>query len=319
MPRSLSPLSHAAALTLVCSLALAACAGGTGGRQVAPQPASAPASPATAGTATRAATPAPGPSATPSPDTGIAATDSGDEQSLPPGVTPRPDWLGTRPLPRRADGFGEIRPTPPELRVRRVATEDLLPPPSDGQFHAEVTPVPQEIVDRSTWSPDCPVSLDELRYVTVSFWGFDEQAHTGELLVNTAVADDVVTVFRRLFDARFPIERMRITPASELDEEPTGDGNDTGAFVCRPSTGQQHWSQHAYGLAIDVDPFQNPYVKDDLVLPELASAYKDRSWERPGMIAEGGAVTGAFAAIGWGWGGDWTRPKDWMHFSRNGH
>ena len=307
MSRSLPPATRLAAVTLACALAAAGC---TGVGNSAPET---PPSTTTASTPTHAAAPSPSPSPSPSP----APTATG--AALPPGVAPRPAWLGTRVLPRRSDGFGQIRPTPDELRVRRFATDDELPPPADGGFHAQVTEVPDDVVARSTWSPECPVTLDELRYVRVSFWGFDERSHTGELLVNTAVADDIVGVFEKLFDARFPIERMHITPADELDDPPTGDGNDTGAFVCRPSTGQQNWSQHAYGLAIDIDPFQNPYVKDDLVLPELASAYTDRSWTRPGMIADGDVVTRAFDAIGWGWGGRWHRPVDRMHFSRNGH
>jgi hypothetical protein len=78
------------------------------------------------------------------------------------------------------------------------------------------------------------------------------------------------------------------------------------------------FSQHAYGLAVDVNPFQNPYLKGDLVLPELASAYRDRSRHRPGMILPGGPVVRAFAAVGWGWGGSWHSLKDLQHFSANG-
>ena len=120
------------------------------------------------------------------------------------------------------------------------------------------------------------MTADELRWVRLTFWGFDDDRHTGELLVNAAVADDLVAVFRELYDARYPIEEMRITRLDELDAPPTGDGNNTGVFVCRPTVGATTFSQHAYGLAIDLNPFQNPYVKGDLVLPELASAYLDR-------------------------------------------
>ncbi|MDH5505473.1 MAG: M15 family metallopeptidase, partial [Acidimicrobiia bacterium] len=92
----------------------------------------------------------------------------------------------------------------------------------------------------------------------------------------------------------------------------------TTIFVCRPATGGTNWSQHAYGLAIDVNPFQNPYWKGDLVLPELADYYTDRATGAVGIIVDGDAVTEAFRSIGWGWGGHWSSLKDWMHFSRNG-
>lgn len=227
-------------------------------------------------------------------------------------------WLGKRVLPRRPDGLGVARATPPLLRDRRLATEDFLPPPKTHRFTSSVRAAPRRILKRSTWRPSCPVGADDLAYVTVGFWGFDRRPHTGELLVHRSVARDVVSVFRALHRARWPIEEMRITRASELNAPPTGDGNNTGAFACRPARLSAEWSEHAYGLAIDVNPFHNPYVREDLVLPERAIAYKDRSWRRPGMIFPGDVVTRAFARIGWRWGGSWSSSKDWMHFSRSG-
>jgi hypothetical protein len=232
--------------------------------------------------------------------------------------TVRPAWLGTRLLPLGPDGFGVIAPTPPELADRRLPPPEPQAAPASTTFRATVEMVAPEVASRSTWDPACPVGLDELRHVRVSFWGFDERPHTGELLILAELADDVVEVFASLFRARFPIEEMRITRAEELNAHPTGDGNNTGAFVCRPSRGTTSWSEHAYGRAVDINPFHNPYLKGDVVLPELASAYADRSAERPGMILDGGVVTDAFAGIGWRWGGDWRSSKDYMHFSPTG-
>lgn len=159
------------------------------------------------------------------------------------------------------------------------------------------------------------MALDELSYVTASFVGFDANPHTGELIVHANVAEQVVEVLQRLFEAGFPIEEMRVIRADELELPPTGDGNTTTAFVCRPAVGSTSWSQHAYGLAIDINPFHNPYHRGDLVLPELASAYLDRSDVRPGMVLADGPVVAAFADIGWGWGGNWSGLVDPMHFS----
>jgi hypothetical protein len=235
-----------------------------------------------------------------------------------PGTVP-PTWLGTRPLPLRPDGYGLVRPTPRELDPRRFTLPDAVPPlPGDG-FASVVQDVPADVLARSTWEPGCPVGADELAHVLLTFWGFEGQRHTGELLLNRSVAADVVAVFRRLYAARFPFEQLAIATRADLEAPPTGDGNGTGGFVCRPTTGSTStFSQHAYGLAIDIDPFQNPYVKGDLVLPELASSYLDRGRARPGMITPDGVVVRAFASIGWTWGGTWQSLKDYQHFSQNG-
>ncbi|MGH3772485.1 MAG: M15 family metallopeptidase [Pseudonocardiaceae bacterium] len=234
---------------------------------------------------------------------------------------PRPvlAWvLGATPLPRRPDGFGVVRSTPPALVNRRLTAIDQLPPPTSTSFVSTISPVPPRVLARSSWKPTCPVQPNQLRYLTMSFRGFDARAHTGEMLVNADVAQAVVGVFTRLFAAGFPIEEMRITPEAALNLTPTGDGNNTEAFVCHQAPGQTHWSAHAYGLAIDLNPFDNPYVKGDLVVPELASSYLNRSWVRSGMALDGGPVVTAFESVGWTWGGRWPGPVDFMHFSANG-
>jgi len=253
---------------------------------------------------------------------------SGSPSPSSPPADPRPrrsprldTWtVGARPLPLRPNGFGKVLPTPRKLRVRRLPTTDLLPPPAGGRFQGTVGPVTPGVRQRMgrTWSPSCPVGLADLRYLTLTFEGFDGRPHTGELVVNASVAHGVVGVFRKLYAARFPIEEMRLVTTADLDAPPTGDGNNTAAYVCRTTRGSSVPSAHAYGLAIDVNPFLNPYRNGDLVLPELASAYLDRSWRRPGMVLPGGVVTRAFASTGWTWGGDFTSLSDLMHFSANG-
>ncbi|WP_298511953.1 M15 family metallopeptidase [uncultured Nocardioides sp.] len=227
--------------------------------------------------------------------------------------------MGTRPLPLRSDGYGRAGRTPRALDPRRFTLPDTARPLSGTGFAAVVEAAPADVLERSTWAPGCPVAVADLAYVRLAFWGFDDRRHTGELLVNASVADDLVSVFRALYRERFPFEELRITRPDELDARPTGDGNVTGAFVCRPTTGSTStFSQHAYGLAIDLDPFQNPYVKGDLVLPELASSYADRGRLRPGMITPDSVVVREFARVGWTWGGSWRSLKDYQHFSQNG-
>lgn len=280
----------------VClGLALGGCSGSPAGRGASKPSAAPTAAPASA----KAASPSP-------PVTRIG------------NATAAPSWLGTRVLPVGSNGFAAAQDTPPELRNRSIITADDLSPPPDGRFHATVQAAPASVLARSSWTKNCPVTAANLRYVTVSFRGFDGLAHTGELLVNARAADGLVTVFGRLFAANFPIESMRISSLTELNAPPTGDTNTTESFACRPVRGQKAWSQHAYGLAVDVNPFQNPYHKGRVVLPELATAYLDRAPARPGMVLPGGPVVQAFAAIGWPWGGNYRSLKDYMHFSANG-
>jgi hypothetical protein len=112
---------------------------------------------------------------------------------------------------------------------------------------------------------------------------------------------------------------MRVTSPAELSAKPTGDGNNTSAFVCRPVRGKNSvWSQHAYGLAIDLNPFHNPFVDGRTVLPELATAYTDRNRRLVGMNTSRSAPVFAFSSVGWGWGGTYTSKRDWMHFSSTG-
>ena len=263
-------------------------------------------------------TPSPAPEPAPTPTPTATAGPSPTRSTY---ASPVLWTVGASPLPLRPDGFGQVLPTPKVLRDRRLPTKDLLPPPSDGRFHSSISPITTAIRRRmgDTYRSGCPVGPAQLRYLTLTFRGFDGRVHTGELVVAARVANQVAGIFRELFSQGFPLEEMRLPTTADVTAAPTGDGNDTAAFVCRAARGQTRFSAHAYGLAIDVNPFHNPYVKDDLVLPELASAYRDRSWHRPGMFLRGSAAVAAFTRAGWTWGGDFRRPKDYQHFSLTGN
>lgn len=233
----------------------------------------------------------------------------------PPGSYP-PAWLGTRVLPTDKAGAVPPQQTPPELTRRAFTLPDVLPELPGDDFESVIEkPAPPSVIARSTWSPECPVAARRLAWVQVTFWGFDDERHTGELLVASGQAKSIVRAFHALWDLRFPIEEMRITTMAERDAPPTGDGNDTAAFNCRPVRGATVWSEHAYGQAVDVNPFQNPYRKGDVVLPELARSYLDRNNPRPGMILANSPAIRAFTEVGWHWGGYWHSLQDLQHFS----
>ena len=204
------------------------------------------------------------------------------------------------------------------------------PPPSrplPARFVGEVSPLPAGLVAEmrgTTWQPGCPVPLRELRLLTLRYWGFDGQVHQGPMVVNEAVAGQVVSVFRQLFQARFPIQQLHLAVQYRPDQDdPNDTRNYTAGFNCRPVVTARgplsSFSQHAYGLAVDINPIQNPYVASDgYVRNNHARPYRDRSLLRPGMIHSGEVVVRAFAEVGWGWGGSWKGAKDYMHFSSTG-
>jgi hypothetical protein len=186
-----------------------------------------------------------------------------------------------------------------------------------------------ERIDRQTrermagvsWHPGCPVGFADLRLLTLSHWGFDGRPHAGRLVVHREAAQGMLRAMRRLFRLHFPIRRMRLVDAYGADDHRSMAADNTSAFNCRFVAGSPGvWSEHAYGLAIDVNPIENPYVTaSGFVSPAAGAPYVRRARHARGMIHRRGPVVAAFASIGWKWGGNWAWPKDFQHFSANGH
>lgn len=192
-------------------------------------------------------------------------------------------------------------------------------------FHSVVTPLsaPQRaLLSGPYWHEGCPVSLSQLRVLTVTHWGFDGRTHTGQLIVNARAARPLAKVFGRLYRLHFAIREMRLGQVYNDN----GPEDVSGSFECRqavPSpcvggTGTGTWSMHAYGLAVDLNPAENPYIGCGMSRDPASKPYFDRSRLRPGMVTP--AVVAVFRSIGWGWGGSWSgSTKDYMHFSSTGH
>ncbi len=182
-----------------------------------------------------------------------------------------------------------------------------------------LAPAERAAMEGVSWRPGCPVGLEELRLLVVSHWGFDGRLHRGRLVVHASAARPLLAVFRRLFQARFPIRRMRPIEAYGGSDFRSIEADNTSAFNCRRATGSGRWSEHAYGRAVDVNPIENPYVEGGRVYHARSRPYLDRSRARPGMALPGGVLVRAFRAVGWGWGGDWKgRVRDYQHFSASG-
>jgi hypothetical protein len=168
-----------------------------------------------------------------------------------------------------------------------------------------------------SWHPGCPVPPSQLARIRLRYVGFDGRAHVGAIVVNRRVAPQVVSVFRVLYGARFPIRRLVPVSAYGGDDDRAAAADDTSGFNCRKAVtaGPASWSMHAYGEAIDVNDVENPYLEGGRVLPPAGRAYVDRSRARPGMAVAGGVLVRAFARVGWGWGASFS---DYQHFSVNG-
>ena len=218
------------------------------------------------------------------------------------------------------DAAPETTPSP-----EAVSAPEPIPP----RFAGRVSPLPASLRGRmmgATWKTGCPVSLDDLRLLRFNYWNFDGEIARGPMVVHEDVARDVLWVFRRLFRARFPIKRVALAREfvpQEFERVTRTRRSVTAAFNCRPvilpSGPVNDFSRHAYGLAIDINPIQNPYVAADGFVRTLASRpYLKRHRRLAGMIHDGDIVVRSFAAIGWGWGGYWSGGKDYMHFDRRG-
>jgi hypothetical protein len=194
-------------------------------------------------------------------------------------------------------------------------------------FQSSIRPLPTKLEAQLRgryWRPGCPVPLSDLRLLTIGHWGFDGRLHTGQLVVHEDAAGPLAGVFRRLYEVRFQIRHMRLADMYGPRRSQPADGDVSGSFSCRravPSPcggGSGNWSNHAYGLAIDINPVENPYVGCGMTRDRTALGYVDRTPHRRGMVRP--AVIDAFRSIGWEWGGDWSGDtKDYMHFSHTGH
>jgi hypothetical protein len=193
---------------------------------------------------------------------------------------------------------------------------------SSATFRGKISPLSPALRAQMTgvsWHRGCPVPLSGLRLLTLSYRGFDRRAHSGRLIVKRSVAKQVVGVFRKLYQAGFPIRRMQLVDAYGGSDFRSIEADNTSAFNCRAATGSSNWSNHAYGLAIDVNPIENPYVTASGSVAHTASRpYLNRSRIRRGMAYPSGVLVRTFRSIGWGWGGYWSGDRDYQHFSANG-
>ncbi len=199
--------------------------------------------------------------------------------------------------------------------------EEPAQEPAEPGFTATVSEIGPALARRMTTShrPGCPLALRDLRHLRLTYVGFDGRDHVGELVVAARYANDVVGVFEQLYDARWPIRRMRLVDAYGGSDARSMAADNTSAYNCRRVADVGSWSMHALGAAVDLNPVENPYLTPGGVEPPAGRRYADIDRSplavvAPGVIREDDLVVRAFAAIGWEWGGNYSSP-DYQHFA----
>ena len=172
-----------------------------------------------------------------------------------------------------------------------------------------------------SYGDGCTVPFEELRYIQVLYYGFDKETHTGEMIVNKAICDDVIDIFKELYEAKYPIEKMVLVDEYNADDNTSMAANNSSSFNYRLVPGSNHLSKHSLGLAIDINPLYNPYVQyndnETVILPEEGIPYADRSLDCRYYIDKHDLCYKAFTKRGFTWGGIWTRDPDYQHFEKD--
>ena len=172
-----------------------------------------------------------------------------------------------------------------------------------------------------SYKKGCTVARAELCYLRLSHYDKDGREHVGELVCNKAIAEDLKAIFQELYKQKYPIERMRLIDDYDGDDERSMAANNTSCFNFRSIAGSGKLSKHATGMAIDINPLYNPYVKrrkdgTTFVQPATATKYADRGKAWPYKIERGDLCHRLFVAHGFRWGGAWASQKDYQHFER---
>lgn len=192
----------------------------------------------------------------------------------------------------------------------------------DSEFY--VSKISDELFQKirgKSFKSDCTVPLDDLRYVHVLHWNFQNQETEGELVCNKKIAEKLILIFRELYKSKYQIEKIRLIDEYDADDELSMRDNNSSCFNFRFISHTKKVSMHGAGLAVDINPLYNPYTKKaggkQIVEPLTGTFYVDRTQNFPHKIDHLDLCYKLFTAQGFEWGGDWTGVKDWQHFEFN--
>lgn len=187
------------------------------------------------------------------------------------------------------------------------------------EFRAD--PISDDVFERMkgrSFGSDCCITRSGLRYLQLLHTGFDNRTHEGELICHREIAKELIDIFRYLYAADYPIEKIRLVDDYDADDERSMGDNNSSAFNFRVVAGTEHLSRHAYGMAVDINPLYNPYVKPEGFTPLNAGAFVDRTKDFPYKIARENDDLALllFESYGYFWGGEWGDVHDYQHFEK---
>lgn len=180
-------------------------------------------------------------------------------------------------------------------------------------------PIPDRVADRMrgvSYPEGAEIQLDELCYLQLSYIDFEGVPQVGEMVCNKVIAADLTAVFQALYEARYPIRSIRLIDDFGGDDEASMEADNTSCFNYRRKTGMKSLSKHALGLAVDINPLENPYVRGTRVKPAGSSVYADRSKDFPHKIDKNDLCYRLFREHGFSWGGTWRSVQDYQHFEK---
>lgn len=171
-----------------------------------------------------------------------------------------------------------------------------------------------------SYKDNCTVPLSELRYLHVLHVGFDGETHEGEIICNVSIAEDLLDIFKNLYDAEYQIEKIRLVDEYNADDESSMRDNNSSCFNFRFISHTTRVSKHGRGMAIDINTLYNPCVKvvdgKYFIEPATAGDYIDRTKNFAHKIDENDLCYKLFTEHGFEWGGHWKSLKDYQHFEK---
>lgn len=202
----------------------------------------------------------------------------------------------------------------------------ILPLAIFAEFNYEISKITPQIKDKmikgKSWRKGCPVSLNDLRYLRVTYIDFRGIDVMGEIIVHKEISSEVIALFEALYDVEYPIKKMRLVNHYKGNDWQSIEAGNTSAFNCRSATGSKNWSKHSYGKAIDINPIQNPYISASGYISHKASLkYRKRvhtktTYADKAILLKDDKATKIFKSYGWRWGGDFSGVKDYQHFTK---